>query len=139
MEQPGEGLHGFAEAHVVREHAAEALRGEMGEELKAFELVGTQRCLQVGGQSGGRQGGDAGGAVLQSVDKQGVARGEGLGFERKLQDVETVFGGTTAGEHIVHPEPEAIKRSGGGCIGGDLGRDFAPAVARKVHPFATGF
>ena len=41
-EQPGEGLDGFAEAHVVGEDAAETVGAEVGEEVEAFALIRAQ-------------------------------------------------------------------------------------------------
>ena len=139
IEQPSEGLHSFSETHIVGEHTAEALRGEVGEELKTFELVGAQCGLEVGRKLGGRQGGDARGTVLQSVHEQGVACGKRLGLERELQDMEAVLGGATTGEHVIHAEAEAVERGGGRGIRSYLGGHFAPAVAREVHPLAAGF
>ena len=48
-EQIGEGLDGFAEAHVVGEDAAEVVDGEVGEELEAIDLIGTQGGVEAVG------------------------------------------------------------------------------------------
>ena len=80
----------------------------------------------------------AGGAVLKDLDEQGVAVGEGLGLEGELKNVEAVFGGTAAGEHVLGGESEAVEggRGGGVELGGRI--DAPPAVAGEVDPFAAG-
>ena len=50
VQEPREGLHGFAEAHVVGEDAAEPERGMVREEMKPLLLVGPQRGAQAGGE-----------------------------------------------------------------------------------------
>ena len=45
---PHEGLQGLAQAHVVGQHAAETIRGEVGEEVVALDLIRAQfRADQV--------------------------------------------------------------------------------------------
>ncbi len=138
MQQPRESLHGFAEAHVVGEHAAKTLRGEMGEKLEALQLIRAQRGAQALGQRRGRQGGDLRGAVLQHVREHRVARGQRLGLERELQGVQAMTRGATALDHVAHAEAEAVERGGRGGVERDVGVHPAPAVAGEVHPLAAG-
>ena len=47
VQEPGEGLHGFAQAHVVGENATKLVRAEIGEEVKAFVNSGIRNAPSV--------------------------------------------------------------------------------------------
>ena len=138
VQEPGEGLHGFAEAHVVGEDAAEAAGGQVGEKVKPFLLIGAQRGAQAGRKLRGRQGDEGGGALAQRVGESGVGGGKCIGLRCELQGVEAVLGRFTGGKHVLGAKPEAIEGGFGVLIGvaGDL--EAPPAVRGEAHPFAAG-
>ena len=65
---PGEGLERFAEAHVVREHAAETVRREVGEEVEAFDLVRAKISADAGGHRRIDAGLQLAGATMDLLD-----------------------------------------------------------------------
>ena len=86
-EEPGEGLQGFAEAHVVGEDAAETIFGEESEEVKALVLVGAEIGEEAGGKRRGRGGAEGGGAVADG-GPEFLGKGLAEGFVGELQGVE---------------------------------------------------
>ena len=101
-EQIGEGLDGFAETHVVGEDAAEVVDREVGEELEAVDLIGTQGGVERRGHVRVDLELDVAGAVLDALPGFGI---EHLGGFRigQLQGVHPV---RLAGQ-IERIEPEA--------------------------------
>ena len=66
--QPGQSLDGFAQAHVVSENTAEMVGGEIGQEMKTFELIGPQLRRDSCGQLGRDAGFNFAGAALDLLD-----------------------------------------------------------------------
>ena len=139
VQEPREGLHGFAQAHVVGENAAEAVAGEMRKEVEPFKLVGSQFRAESLRQRGNRLGRELGGAILEGVDEHGVWRHQRVGFRGELQGVEPVPGGAAVQEHIVNAEAQAIQRNGRRRVEIDGRLELAPAVFREADPAAAGF
>ena len=73
--EPSQGHEGFAEAHVIGEDAAEAVGGQVGEEVESGFLVGPQS----GGDGSGKGRGDAGLDFTGAALEQGglIVREEG--------------------------------------------------------------
>jgi len=137
VEEPGEGLDGFAETHIVGEDAAEAVGGEMGEEVVSFFLIRAKRGAEFGGNGRGRCGGEGLGAFAERRGEAGVLGFEEVGFGGELEGVDAVGGGAAVGQDVVGREAEAVE---GGGVGGVGGLDFEalPAVAFEADPFAAG-
>ena len=89
----GEGLDGFAEAHVVGEDAVEAVGGEELEPAVAFRLIGSELGAEGIGDFRRRQGGD----VLEAVAELGEGAGGRGGIDGQRV-------GHAGGGEAVHPD-----------------------------------
>ena len=114
VQEPGERLHRLAETHVVGEHAAEALRGEVGEELVTFDLIRPQRRGESRRRRGRRPGGKLGQPALEFGGEPGVAAFERCGLRGELQRVHTVGRLGARLEDVVHGEAQAVQGGGRG-------------------------
>ena len=130
--QPREGLHGFAQAHVVGEDAAEVIRREVGEEVEAGELVGAQLGEQF--RRHGRRDArlDLDGAALDvggALGAEHTARGA---LARELECVEALRrAGEIAGAQAEIGELRLI-------LGAQLEGDAPPAFLPEPHEAAAG-
>ena len=84
----GEGLQGFAEAHVVGEDAVQAVAGEKLHPVETCELIVAQRGVHAGGWIDGFDAGEILefrgelGEVRRRFDAEALEAGEGGGVER---------------------------------------------------------
>lgn len=88
-EHVSDGLDGFAQTHVVRQNAAEAVRGQIGQEVEAVHLVRAQGGLKLGGNVRLDIDLDFRGAVLDAFPGLRVEHFRGLRV-RKLHGVHAV-------------------------------------------------
>ena len=130
-QEPGQRLQGFAQAHVVGQDAAEAVGGQVGEEVKALELVRAQLGGHAGRQVGRHAGLDLAGAALDLLD---LLLGQELpgGVIGELQGVQALrLGGKFARVQAQPGEPFVL-------VVAQVELEPAPAFALEPHVGAFG-
>ena len=137
VQEPGEGLHGFTETHVVGQNTAEAAGREVREKLKPFFLIRAQGGAQAGGKRRGGNRGEGGGALAERVGEGGVFGGEGIDLGDELERVQPVFRGFAGGEHVFGAEAETVEGSFGAVVGGRGELEASPTVVGQADPFAA--
>ena len=128
-EEPGEGLQGFAQAHVVGEDAAEIVFCEVGEKMKTLELIRAQLSAKAGGQRGRDACLQLGGAALDGLR---LRLGQEL-LRRRVRELERVEALRLVGQ-FTRGESETGELLV--LLGGELEREFAPALFRQPHEAA---
>ena len=132
-EQIGERLDGFSKTHVVGEDAAEVVDREIGEELEAIDLIGTQRGVERFRHVRIDFELDVAGAVLDALpgfrieDLGGLRIGElegvhPVGFAGKIERIETEAGDGLAlvgVELDFEAHPRAVVHADVTAAGGD--------------------
>ena len=137
VQEPGEGLHGFTETHVVGQNTAEAAGREVREKLKPFFLIRAQGGAQAGGKRRGGNRGEGGGALAERVGEGGVFGGEGIDLGDELERVQPVFRGLAGGEHVFGAEAETVEGGFGAVVGGRSELEAPPTVVGQADPFAA--
>ena len=126
MQDQGQGLHGFAQAHIVRQDAAEIIAPEHGQPFEALPLVRAERRLESGGQCRGFGLGDVqqrvhpgipgigafgdGGELLEFLPKGGLVAGD-------LQVGVLIVEGPGLGHEVAQPIEELVLEGEVGLIG----------------------
>ena len=127
---PHEGLQGLAQAHVVGQHAAEPVGGEVGQEVVAVDLVWAQLGadrFRHGRRNAGLQFADPAVDLLDALRREELLRG-GVG---KLQGVEALGFGNEIARRQAEPGELFV------VLGREIELQAPPAFVAQAHVAAA--